>query len=65
MRGCSFEGFPYEGVPYEGVQILNEKKGEKGKRGILQFWPPKNMIFRFFHKNFQFLDFLTKSLKIL
>ena len=49
----------------EGVLILDEKKGKKGKRGIFQFWPPKNMIFKFFHENFQFLDFLTKTLKIL
>ena len=35
----------------------------RGKWGI---WPPKNMIFRFFHQNFQFLDFfLPKWLKIL
>ena len=48
----------------EGELILDEKKGKKGYRGIFQFWPPKNMIFRFFHKNVQFLDFLTKSLQI-
>ena len=49
----------------EGVLILDEKKGKKGKRGIFQFWPPKNMIFRFFHENFQFLDSSPKWLKIL
>ena len=36
---------------------------QKGKRGIFRIWPPKNMIFRFFHKKFQFLDFSPKGSK--
>ena len=56
-----------QGKPFLGGKNnkFGQKKGKKGKRGIFQFWPPKNMIFRFFHENFQFLDFLTKTLKIL
>ena len=49
----------------EGVPILDEKREKRVKGEFFQFWPPKNMIFRFFHENFQFLDFLTKTLKIL